>query len=102
MADYQVIGDKSNLGTKPEPSPSQGVKPVDLQRVGTHVELSKTAMPSPTAIASKGDYQVIGTQVKLNHTPDKMVGNNSMLTVSERSRAASEVGSIPQAKVTRP
>lgn len=102
MAEYQVIGDKKTLSTKPEGSPSTGVKPVDLQKVGTSVELSKVATPSPSALGSKGTYQVIGTQVSLSHTPDKVVGNNSTLTVSDRARAASEVGTIPAAKVTRP
>ena len=101
MADFQVIGDKSNLSTKPESSPSTGTKPVDLQRVGTAVELQKTMSPSPSAIASKGTFQVVGTQVELSHTPNKNVGNSTTLGVSDMARAASEVGAIPRASQVR-
>lgn len=102
MLNAQVIGDKKNLGTKPEGSPSQGVHPVNLQRVGDSVDLQKTPTASPSAIASKGSYQVIGDTVNLSHTPNKNVGNNSLLQVSDKGKQASEVGSIPKASTVRP
>lgn len=103
MADYQVIGDKSNLGKTPQGSPSANSKPAITQQIiGTAVPLNRTIHPSPSSLQSKGEYCVIGTQVQLSTTPNKTVGNSSSLKVSEMAQAASQVGPIPSAKVTRP
>lgn len=103
MADFQTIGLKADLKTKPEASPSALNKPsVQEQIIGTSIPLNhSTSVQSPSALASKGDYQVIGTRVPLNTTPMEGVGNSSKLLKSDRAIEASNVGSIPTAKANR-
>lgn len=90
MADYQVIGDKQELGTKAEPSPSSTAPTgANYQITGDRVELGKTAVASAPQAKPTGTYQLMGDRVEMSRAPVKTVGNSSALPFSEAAKRAS-------------
>ena len=99
--EYQIVGDRSDLGQKPLGTPAAVKTAGQYQLTGdgiSEMKMMPPGIPSPSAIKGSGEYQFSGERTPNPSSPVKEIGNSSTLPFSDRAVAQSNVGPIPTGK----
>ena len=91
MAEYQISGEKNQLGKSPVASPSANPGSGQFQTTGERVNLGRNPVQSPSANPGSGEYQCSGEKVAMNRNPVKGLGSAGTLPMSPRALTQSKV-----------